>query len=1427
MPVRGRKNLASTLISDTSLDTEVIFDDAGVLSGDANFTYTKGTETVGLDNIDFDTTSTVTMQEGRTAWDSEHGTLKIGMPGGKVNLQVGQEGLVHVRNVTGFTINNGDLVYANGATGNRLTIALADNTDSDKIQILGMATENINNNRNGYVAIWGTVHGDATEPIDTSLISEGTKLYMNAAGGWTSSHPTNPTYATIVIGIVERSHATEGEISLQVHPFTVGNDFDGTMRQSVINKSAGTSAACGFTAVNNSGHFMTVGIGGTNNTTFADNAIYYGPGYNDNLYACDGNKSHKWFNDPGDNHNNSSLNFLNMELSPLGVLSLPISLNASEGVYTDGSSGLTSTIPTSGDLGFWNRTGTLLSPTTAGDSVSIGGAADAVQLAIKANASQSVTNPHISLQDSSGTVLGKVFTDGNNTGLGRFVFDSLTTGIQNYGIGDQALKTLTIGDSNTALGSFSLSLLLSGDENTSVGTGAMQNASTSRYNTAIGKSSLARHTGGDLNTSIGRNALFFNLTGSNNTAVGAGAGVNCTGSSNVFLGKDVAGGQVAISNQLWIDNSNTSTPLIYGEFDNDYVRVYGDLESDTLQYLDATTGVTDTLVIGEGAGNIGTQTGGWGVYLGHNAGSAITSANDCILIGSGAGIAITEGTGNISLGSNSSLVLTTGTGNTVMGTNALRANATGLNNVALGTNACRNVTNVNGNLGIGTSALFTNTTGNENIAIGTSTMQDGATPSLNVAIGALAFLKNSSSQGVAIGYNTGRFNTGAGNTFLGYNVGYGVDGSSTGANNIGIGNQALRGLTTGSGHVSIGYLSGNKLTTNWDCTNIGSTSGRFNTGSANVFIGSQSGSGVNGSSTGGSNVGIGKEALEGLTTASGCVAIGFQAGQLLTTGGNNTLIGYQAGQDLTGSSNVMIGYDVADAQTAISNELWIANTNTSSPLVHGNFSTGYLRINGDLESDALKYLDATTGVTNSILIGELSGVTNSGSYSVGLGYNSLNANTGDYCFGLGYNTLQANTGDANVALGYTALQNNTSGTNNLGLGYLSVFTNTTGSNNVGVGSSSLRFNNDGAENVAIGFKAMEDNVSGNYSVAIGHESLANSTAGSNTAIGRYSARLNITGTFNTSIGYHASYSSTSASYNTIVGQQAGNTANSGSNTFMGYRTGFSNTGSFNVFLGREAGYNETGSNKLYIENSNSATPLIYGEFDNDILKVHGETYVVDNDLVLPKTSGKGIKVDTTTPTFGWRDILGQIVTKGVGQSDPDWAVFRDTLYQYKFTNGAHAHEAWLDFHIPHDYVPGTDIYIHVHWAQNVVDTGGAASVPGVSKWYWDLSYADGYGTPGGAGDPFVTVKTVSVTQQASTTQYAHMIAEVVISGATDTASTFDRTVFEVDGMIKARIYRDSSDAADTLDQDPFVIMTDIHYQSTNMATKDKNTPFYT
>ena len=91
------------------------------------------------------------------------------------------------------------------------------------------------------------------------------------------------------------------------------------------------------------------------------------------------------------------------------------------------------------------------------------------------------------------------------------------------------------------------------------------------------------------------------------------------------------------------------------------------------------------------------------------------------------------------------------------------------------------------------------------------------------------------------------------------------------------------------------------------------------------------------------------------------------------------------------------------------------------------------------------------------------------------------------------------------------------------------------------------------------------------------------------------------------------------------------------------------------------------------------------------------TYVT-NFLILPKASGKGIKIDVDAPTFGWKDLLGNVITDTAGGDAPVLTVFRGgSVREYAYTLND---KADLRFHMPHDYVPGSDIYLHIHWAHN-------------------------------------------------------------------------------------------------------------------------------
>lgn len=147
--------------------------------------------------------------------------------------------------------------------------------------------------------------------------------------------------------------------------------------------------------------------------------------------------------------------------------------------------------------------------------------------------------------------------------------------------------------------------------------------------------------------------------------------------------------------------------------------------------------------------------------------------------------------------------------------------------------------------------------------------------------------------------------------------------------------------------------------------------------------------------------------------------------------------------------------------------------------------------------------------------------------------------------------------------------------------------NTTGSYNTFLGAFSGSVNTTGTSNTFVGYKSGLNNVSGLYNVFIGNlAGQGNTSGGSNIFMGLDCGYSNTTGNSNIFIGRGAGYYYTTGHNNTIVGTFGGGVISPVTTA----------TGSGNVFLGNRAGYGETGSNKLYIANSNTAQPLVYGEF---------------------------------------------------------------------------------------------------------------------------------------------------------------------------------------------------------------------------------------
>ena len=118
----------------------------------------------------------------------------------------------------------------------------------------------------------------------------------------------------------------------------------------------------------------------------------------------------------------------------------------------------------------------------------------------------------------------------------------------------------------------------------------------------------------------------------------------------------------------------------------------------------------------------------------------------------------------------------------------------------------------------------------------------------------------------------------------------------------------------------------------------------------------------------------------------------------------------------------------------------------------------------------------------------------------------------------------------------------------------------------------------------------------------------------NSFFGYYAGYKTTTGSNNLFVGKAAGYKNTSGNSNVIIGRNAGyNNLTGNSNLFLGQSSGHTNTsGSNNVFIGVDAGFYETGSSRLYIANGRS-NPLIYGEFDNKILKINGTMAIGTNN----------------------------------------------------------------------------------------------------------------------------------------------------------------------------------------------------------------------
>lgn len=180
-----------------------------------------------------------------------------------------------------------------------------------------------------------------------------------------------------------------------------------------------------------------------------------------------------------------------------------------------------------------------------------------------------------------------------------------------------------------------------------------------------------------------------------------------------------------------------------------------------------------------------------------------------------------------------------------------------------------------------------------------------------------------------------------------------------------------------------------------------------------------------------------------------------------------------------------------------------------------------------------------------------------------------------------------------------------------------------------IGNEAGKSNATGLRNTAIGNQAMLNATNNNNSIAIGHNAGINMLGNTNVAIGNFSMGNSSNANGSVMLGWVAGEFST-GSNNVGLGSSAlQNNASGSENVAIGALAGANSTGSGNIFVGWQAGNNATGSDNLYIENSNSSSPLIYGDFANDSIQINGKLHTTNGLIVSAGNAGFG----TNSPNY--------------------------------------------------------------------------------------------------------------------------------------------------------------------------------------------------
>jgi hypothetical protein len=203
-------------------------------------------------------------------------------------------------------------------------------------------------------------------------------------------------------------------------------------------------------------------------------------------------------------------------------------------------------------------------------------------------------------------------------------------------------------------------------------------------------------------------------------------------------------------------------------------------------------------------------------------------------------------------------------------------------------------------------------------------------------------------------------------------------------------------------------------------------------------------------------------------------------------------------------------------------------------------------------------------------------------------------------------------------------------------------------------------------------------------------------------------------------------------------------------------------------------------------------------------------------IAIPQAAGYGIGLGVDNPVLGWKDLLGQLIPRTTGAGTPTATAFRGQGVQYAFA----ANDVIdINYHIPHDYLPNSDIYLHVHWGHNGTNISGSLELTHYA------TYSKGHDQAGFPAE-ITAVQTITASSLGMVPQYHHEIQEFQLSSVSPTSTQLQTSDLEPDGLILLRTKATGIPTITGGAAKPFIFFIDMHYQSTNMTTIDKAPPFW-